>query len=676
MADPLSISAAVVQFLQVTVQLCLKLHGFCADMHDVPDRLGSLESDLKQQIRVAENIQSLVSGTSPALNSSSIDSLRAILDDYSTKMDHLLRILDSVSSKSHDGFFKRNWNALRALDKKNAMLLCCDQLAQKRSLLSVWLGKANMSSLADESLEYTIKVVPPTWLLSHTIHLSVVLRNWSSGREFSIAPVVIGTSRIVDPNTSPGFQTVRAYEELQGLHHFQNITKFMESLEKSLRGVLSAGQGSPLDEDRDGNTLLYEVIRLYIDHAQHSKKYWITKATEVVSPVQFLLDNGANPNVFCSYSSSRYGASRGTALDLFADNLVNPARNFAALKEIGRLLLGKLTEVDAESSKPLRTAARIDPGHLSQHFQVEMEELQLLPEQIKVCEYNGIVQAIIERDEAGFQKALDNCDSHHQSPATGLSAIHFSVTWPMALTALLRIGVDVNVEDHYHRCPIHLAASLGESEAVDILLEDDCAIWSHSSPSLLREALRSKNEENRARIVSSVITAYIDRHARFFDLALSLLPQSSPAFAELVPGIFCENLVPQIQQELNCLHFRIPPALKLSADGSSVYETADIDARSRLTVQMAVTLWDGGFRQIHEYSNRGTTPLLASWYNADFEMIKWLISKGASPFSRHGQTQGSGLHLYAHRLGYPGAYFKHDASAVYCNEVIISQLEL
>lgn len=144
MADPLSISAAVVQFLQITVHLCLKLHSFCADMHDVPERLGSLESDLKQQIQVAEDIQSLVSGMSPALKPSSVHSLRVILDDYSSKMEHLLRILDSVSSESHDGFLRRSWNALRALDKKNAMLLCCEQLAQKRSLLSIWLGKANM----------------------------------------------------------------------------------------------------------------------------------------------------------------------------------------------------------------------------------------------------------------------------------------------------------------------------------------------------------------------------------------------------------------------------------------------------------------------------------------------------------------------------------------------------
>lgn len=113
---------------------------------------------------------------------------------------------------------------------------------------------------SDESLECTIKVVPPTWLLSHTVNLSLVLRNWSNGKGFSIAPVVIGSSRIVDPNISPGFQTVRQYEDLLESRHFENSTKFVKSLESSLRDVLSTGQSCPLDEDRYGNTLLYVCI--------------------------------------------------------------------------------------------------------------------------------------------------------------------------------------------------------------------------------------------------------------------------------------------------------------------------------------------------------------------------------------------------------------------------------
>lgn len=120
--------------------------------------------------------------------------------------------------------------------------------------------------VSDESLEYTIKIVPPTWLLSHTISLSLVLRNWSSGRGWAIAPVVIGTSRIVDRSVSPGFQTVRAHMDLLESPHFENSTKFVESLERSLRDVLTTGQSSPLDEDRDGNTLLYVRIMAFHSH--------------------------------------------------------------------------------------------------------------------------------------------------------------------------------------------------------------------------------------------------------------------------------------------------------------------------------------------------------------------------------------------------------------------------
>lgn len=286
------------------------------------------------------------------------------------------------------------------------------------------------------------------------------------------------------------------------------------------------------------------------------------------------------------------------------------------------------------------------------------------------------MRAILQRDEARFQKALAHCDPNHKSASTGLSPIHFSVIWPRALAALIQIGVDVNVEDHSHRRPIHLAAALGDDEAAKILIAQDCAVWTHiDSFSLLQEALLGNNKENRRCIANSVITAYIDRHTRFFDLARSVLPQSSPIFLELVPGELQENLVPQIQQEFKRHHFHIPSALELDTDGSSVYEVARLHADIRLTVRMADRLWDGGFRQIHAYFGRGITPLLESWYNADFEMITWLISKGASPFSRHEQTQGSGLHLYAHRLGYPRSSFQPGISAVYCDEAIVWQLE-
>lgn len=199
-----------------------------------------------------------------------------------------------------------------------------------------------------------------------------------------------------------------------------------------------------------------------------------------------------------------------------------------------------------------------------------------------MCEYSDLVRAILERDESRLRKALSNRDPKHQSTATGLSPIHFAVTWPIALTALIKIGVDVNVQDHFHRRPIHLATALGELEAVKILVDQDCAVWTHPhSLPLLQEALQVTRKETRRSITDLIITAHIDRYARFFSLALSVLPQSSPILAEIVPGIFNENLVPPIQQELKRHRCSIPPALELNSDSLSVYETADLHAWNR-----------------------------------------------------------------------------------------------
>jgi hypothetical protein len=80
----------------------------------------------------------------------------------------------------------------------------------------------------------------------------------------------------------------------------------------------------------------------------------------------------------------------------------------------------------------------------------------------------------------------------------------------------------------------------------------------------------------------------------------------------------------------------------------------------RLTVNLAEKLWKGGFHRFDDFAPlNGLTPLLQSWYIADFDMVSWFIEKGSSPFTTRRDGLHSGLHLYAARIAYPGAQFSH-----------------
>lgn len=125
------------------------------------------------------------------------------------------------------------------------------------------------------------------------------------------------------------------------------------------------------------------MIRLYLQHQRDGLRHWSTKAPGFLSLIQFLLDNGANPNVIWNHTIRDYGASPGTALDSFVGELLTKSAHRVVDVEISNALIGKLAREGAEFSRPLQTAARLHPHYLSQHFQAEIEELQLFPEQIE-----------------------------------------------------------------------------------------------------------------------------------------------------------------------------------------------------------------------------------------------------------------------------------------------------
>lgn len=126
-----------------------------------------------------------------------------------------------------------------------------------------------------------------------------------------------------------------------------------------------------------------EVFRLYLCHQRCGLRHRTTRAPGFLSLVQFLLDNGANPNAICSHSTSYYGASQGTALDLFAGQLMSRSGNIVFDEDIASSLVDKLANEGAEFSRPLKTSAGHVSHCLSQRFEIEIGELKQFPEQIE-----------------------------------------------------------------------------------------------------------------------------------------------------------------------------------------------------------------------------------------------------------------------------------------------------
>lgn len=111
------------------------------------------------------------------------------------------------------------------------------------------------SKTSEETLEYMMRIVPPKWLLSHTIHLGCSLRMRAITHGFSIAPIVFGTSRVVDRWKSPAFLLFGNFEK--DLSSTTEGSELVNTLENSLRGLFDTGLSSPADEDQYGNSILY-----------------------------------------------------------------------------------------------------------------------------------------------------------------------------------------------------------------------------------------------------------------------------------------------------------------------------------------------------------------------------------------------------------------------------------
>lgn len=107
---------------------------------------------------------------------------------------------------------------------------------------------------SERSFEFTTHLVPPAWLLSHTINLGFQVKNWRTMKPFSISPIVIGTSRLVDPEASPAFRAIRdAEKEVRTTMQHQIC---IPRLQNTLQELFDQQKASALDIDCNGHTLL------------------------------------------------------------------------------------------------------------------------------------------------------------------------------------------------------------------------------------------------------------------------------------------------------------------------------------------------------------------------------------------------------------------------------------
>lgn len=281
--------------------------------------------------------------------------------------------------------------------------------------------------------------------------------------------------------------------------------------------------------------------------------------------------------------------------------------------------------------------------------------------------------AIIRRQKLNFNKAMAKDNIRQASDANGLAAIHFAVYWPWALRRLIEAGADVNCEDSLGRRPIHIATACGQAEAVRLLLDANCALnppnWSLS---LLHESLRLGRDFDS--VTSCIIDALIDRHTRLAKLASSVLPEYRK-LEQLGQNCINEMDAPKLFDAMAGSEYSVDPALAADRHGLGVYDTADLHADIRLTPTLADQLWDGGFRRVDVFSPvNNLTPLLQSWYAADFDMVSWFIGKGVSPFAKSPLSSHSGLHLFAARMAFPGAHFNGDRNNIPSHQRLVKQL--
>ena len=109
MAEAIGIAAAIAQFADVGFHLSERLHRFCIDVRDVPDRIKNLLQDLDQQLSMMRDVRNNQLAVPPSNTSSTLTSL---LHAHVTLANSLHDMLEGLVDGYHDRLLQKGWRRL------------------------------------------------------------------------------------------------------------------------------------------------------------------------------------------------------------------------------------------------------------------------------------------------------------------------------------------------------------------------------------------------------------------------------------------------------------------------------------------------------------------------------------------------------------------------------------
>lgn len=142
MAEIVATAAALIQFVDVAVRLSSQLCRLCSEVRNVPHRFHNLQLDLRQQLEIAQHIQTHLSPSSTETGDSS--TFDTALLEYVALAEDLCNALEKLLANRTDGLLQRGWTGVCSAWKKEDILHICDRLEQRKSTLSLWLNATNL----------------------------------------------------------------------------------------------------------------------------------------------------------------------------------------------------------------------------------------------------------------------------------------------------------------------------------------------------------------------------------------------------------------------------------------------------------------------------------------------------------------------------------------------------